>query len=204
MSTIVASDALVQGLLMGVGVCLTLGPQSLYVLRQGVRGEGPLTTAAICTAADFILIAAAAAGANAVVASFPDAIRLGVWSGALFTLAFGLLTLISALRPAAPVSRAAAAPKAVTTALALSFLNPQVYFEMVAMVGSVSLQFLPQDRPLFALGVGLISPLWFFGLALCGRHCAGFLASRRARMLLDLSAGTVMLALAVLMFAGMT
>ena len=204
MTEAAGSYALIQGLLMGAGICLTLGPQSLYVLRQGIRGDGALITAAICTAADFILIAAAAAGASALVMSFPEAMRLGIWGGAIFTLAFGTLTLAAAFRPAASVEPSNVPSRCVGAALALSFLNPQVYFEMVAMVGGVSLQFDPADRTLFALGVGLISPLWFFGLAICGRRCAGLFASRRAQILLDTITGTLMLGLAAAIIAGET
>ena len=196
--------ALIQGLALGAGICLTLGPQSLYVLRQGIRGEKALATAAICTAADFVLIAAAAAGASALVMSFPEAMRYGVWGGALFTLAFGALTLAAAFRPAAAVGHHLTTPRSAATALALSFLNPQVYFEMVAMVGGVSLQFEPGDRTLFALGVGLISPVWFFGLALGGRKLSGLFASARAQSLLDGATGVLMLALAGLIVASET
>ena len=201
MSEAAATYALIQGIALGAAICLTLGPQSLYVLRQGIRGEQALATAAICTAADFVLIAAAAAGASALVMSFPDAMRYGVWGGALFTLAFGAMTLAAAFRPAMASNRGPAASRGVATALALSFLNPQVYFEMVAMVGGMSLQFEPGDRVLFALGVGLISPLWFFGLALGGRRLSCLFASVRAQRLLDGGTGVMMLGLAAFVIA---
>lgn len=194
--------ALIQGIALGAAICLTLGPQSLYVLRQGIRGERALAVAAVCTAADFVLVAAAAAGASALVMSFPEAMRYGIWGGALFTLAFGLLTLAAAFHPVALPLGGPIPSRGIATALALSFLNPQVYFEMVALVGGVSLQFEPGNRIVFALGVGLISPVWFFGLALGGRRLSAFFASARAQRMLDGGSGVLMLGLAAFIVAG--
>ncbi|MCB1378415.1 MAG: LysE family transporter [Alphaproteobacteria bacterium] len=185
--------ALIQGIMLGASICVTLGPQSIFVLRQGIHGECALRTAAICTAADLLLIAAAAAGANALVMSFPEAMRYGVWGGAIFTAAF---------RPRAAVSGGAATSRVVKTTLALCFLNPQVYLEMVAVVGGMSLQFAPQERSFFALGVGLISPLWFFGLAMGGRKLAAVFRCNRAQCAIDLVAGLAMVALAIAIIAG--
>lgn len=195
------SFALLQGLILGAGLCLTLGPQSLFVLRQGIHGEAAYRTAAICTAADFILIAAAAAGANALVMSFPEAMRYGVWGGALFTLIFGVLSLTAALRPRQVEYRGRTASRVIATAFALSFLNPQVYFETVALVGGVSLQFAPTERTFFALGAGLISPLWFFGLAMGGNKLSVLFNGGRAQCCLDMLTGVAMVALAGLIIA---
>ena len=194
--------ALLQGVLVGTGICFTLGPQSVLVLRQGIRGESAFRIAAICTASDLLLIAAAAAGANAIVMTFPDAARYGIWGGAVFTLAFGCLALASAFRPRPAEVRKPACTHLITAALALSLLNPQVYFEMVAIVGGMALQFEPADRTAFALGVGLISPLWFFGLALGGRRLSQVFRCTRAQCALDAFAGLVMLALATGILAG--
>ena len=194
--------ALIQGIMLGASICFTLGPQSVFVLRQGIHGDHAFRIAAICTAADLILIAAAAAGANAIVMSFPAAVRFGAWGGAIFTLAFGCLTLLAAFRPRPADADGTLASGAIRTALALCFLNPQVYFEMVAIVGGVSLHFDPADRAVFALGVGLISPLWFFGLAFGGRKQSALFNCRGAQCALDALTGAAMLALAATVIAG--
>ena len=193
--------ALIQGMMLGASICFTLGPQSLFVLRQGIHGEQAFRIAAICTAADLLLIAAAAAGANAIVMSFPEAIRFGAWGGAIFTLAFGCLALMTAFRPRPAEAQGTGSPRAIRAALALCFLNPQVYFEMVAIVGGVSLHFAPTERTIFALGVGLISPLWFFGLALGGRKLSVLFNCRGAQRALDAATGLAMLGLAMSIFA---
>ena len=53
---------LLQGMALGVSLCFTLGPQSLFVLRQGMRGERALQVATICSLSDVAMIIAGAAG----------------------------------------------------------------------------------------------------------------------------------------------
>ena len=131
--------ALLQGILVGAGICFTLGPQSVFVLRQGIRGESAFRIAAICTASDLLLIAAAAAGANAIVMTFPDAARYGIWGGAVFTLAFGCLALASAFRPRPAEIHKPAGARLITAALALSLA--------VNASGTVSLEMVPLISP---------------------------------------------------------
>ena len=161
---------LLQGILLGAGICGSLGPQSVFVLRQGIRGEAAFAVAMVCTLADVLLISAAVAGADVFILLIPKAANVAAWGTAAFALAYGYLALSAAIRRRPDVGIAqddgASRAWALSAALALSLLNPQVYFEMVVLVGGVALQFPPADRMLFGLGVGLVSPLWFFGLAL--------------------------------------
>jgi L-lysine exporter family protein LysE/ArgO len=83
--------------------------------------------------------------------------------------------------------------------VAFSLLNPQVYLEMVGVVGSVALRFAEAERAAFALGVMLVSPLWFFALALAGRRLAALARCQRAAFVLDLAAASLMLGLGTAM-----
>ena len=191
---------LLQGLVLGTSICASLGPQSVFVLRQGIHGEAAFGVATICTFADLLLIAAAALSADAIVRLHPEAGSIGAWGGATFALAFGCIGLAGALRRRLAVVQApksgAIYAQAIVVALALSLLNPQVYLEMVVLVGGIALRFPPAERVLFALGVALVSPLWFFGLVVCGRRLSRLFARPQASAALDLAAGIAMLALA--------
>jgi arginine exporter protein ArgO len=52
-----------------------------------------------------------------------------------------------------------------------------------------------RDRAMFALGVMLVSPLWFFGLAVGGRRLATLAGSRCALRAADLLTAMLMLGL---------
>jgi L-lysine exporter family protein LysE/ArgO len=194
---------LLQGVVLGVSLCLTLGPQSLFVLRQGLRGEQALQVAAICALSDVIMIAAGASGSGALLAAFPSVRSLAAWSGAVLVVACGALQLIGTVLRidacSAPGRAAKAASRAIMPAIVLSLLNPQVYLEMVGVVGGAALRFAEVERVAFACGVMLVSPLWFFGLALAGRRAAAVMQNRRAAVALDLAAASLMLALGTAM-----
>ena len=195
---------LFQGIALGVGLCFTLGPQSVFVLRQGIRGERPLLAASICALSDVAMILAGAAGFGAMLAAFPSVTKLAGWGSAAFVLVYGAMQVTGVLLrryescAAAPLA-ACAASCAIAPALGLSLLNPQVYLEMVGLVGSVAIRFADVERAAFAFGVMLVSPLWFFGLALAGRRLAALTQSKRAALALDLAMASLMLGLGTAM-----
>src|SRR5215813_3447482 len=82
---------LLQGVVLGVGLCLSLGPQSIFVLRQGLRGDQALQVAAICALSDVVMIVAGASGSGALLATFPSVRSLATWGGAALIMACGVL-----------------------------------------------------------------------------------------------------------------
>jgi L-lysine exporter family protein LysE/ArgO len=90
----------------------------------------------------------------------------------------------------------------IVVALALSLLNPQVYLEMIVLVGGMALSFPPTERAVFAVGVAIVSPLWFFGLVIGGRHLSRFFARPETLVALDITTSLAMLALAAAIVIG--
>jgi L-lysine exporter family protein LysE/ArgO len=191
---------LLQGVALGVSLCCTLGPQSLFVLRQGLQGKAATEVATICSLVDLALITAGAVGLGALLESFPSLARSAGWGSAVFVFAYGLKLLADLAMAGSGARPAGAAPVharscVVATAIALSILNPQVYLEMVGVVGSVALRFADADRAVFALGVMLVSPLWFFGLAIAGRRMAVRMGAPQVARAFDMATAGIMLTL---------
>ena len=90
---------LLQGILLGAGICGSLGPQSVFVLRQGIRGDAAFAVAIVCTLADILLISAAVAGADAFILLIPKAANVAAWGTAAFALAYGYLALVCSTSP---------------------------------------------------------------------------------------------------------
>ena len=198
--------ALLQGLLVGGSICLSLGPQSIFVLREGIHGSAPLAVATVCTLADFVLIGVGTAGANLLlgdVAGLAETCALGT-TGLLGI--YGSLLLVSALRPAVRKSTMdrgdLGRARALGGAAALSLLNPQTYLEMLLLVGAVTLTLPAHDRVGFAVGVALVSPVWFFGLVLGARCLSRWLARPGVLRALDAGTGLAMLVAAASIGAG--
>jgi L-lysine exporter family protein LysE/ArgO len=191
-------STLFQGMALGVTLCCTLGPQSVFVLRQGLRGRAALEVATICSLTDLALIVAGAVGFGAILTAAPALAKSAGWGSALFILGYGLKLLADVALAGAGSARTDAGRGrgcVLATAVALSILNPQVYIEMVGVVGSVALRFAESDRAVFAVGVMLVSPLWFFGLAMGGRGLAARLGSQRVSRIFDLTTAVAMLGL---------
>jgi L-lysine exporter family protein LysE/ArgO len=194
---------LLQGIALGVSLCFTLGPQSLFVLRQGMRGAQALQVATICSLSDVAMVLAGATGFGALLAAFPSVTTVAGWGSAGLVVVCGGMQLTGALlhvrEGRAPPLAVRAASCAIAPAVAFSLLNPQVYLEMVGVVGSAAIRFAEAERSAFTLGVMLVSPLWFFGLALAGRRLAALMRCKRAAFALDLVTASLMLALGAAM-----
>ena len=188
---------LVQGIALGVGLCCTVGPQSIFVLRQGMRGEAPLRAATICSLGDLAMILAGAAGFGLVLASFPALARAANSAGAVFVILYGAKMSLAGWRQRFDETGDCGAARrracATMTALTLTLLNPQVYLEMVGLVGSIAIRFPASDRVVFALGVMLVSPVWFYSLALGGQRLSALFGHRQALRVVDLATGVAML-----------
>jgi L-lysine exporter family protein LysE/ArgO len=193
-----------QGFVLGAGLCCTLGPQSVYVLRQGVRRQDAIAVATVCVFIDMAMVALGVVGFGAVLVTLPNLELVAIWGAAALALAFGTRSLQNALWPSVQVMRGDPGRRwgVVAMALALSLLNPQVYLEMMAFVGSVALSYPAALRFPFMIGVMLVSPLWFFGLAYGGRRLALRLGSRNALRVFDAMTAVIMIGLAALLLVG--
>jgi L-lysine exporter family protein LysE/ArgO len=192
--------AAVSGLGLGLSLIVAIGAQNAFVLRQGLRAEHVGVVVALCAASDAVLIAAGVGGAGALVTRAPAVLRIVSLVGAAFLLGYGVLAARRAVRPAALVpsgdgsGRALAAT--VVTCLGLTWLNPHVYLDTVALLGTLSGTYGP-DRWAFGVGAALGSLLWFTGLGYGARLLRPVFARPGAWRALDTVIAAVMTTLAV-------
>lgn len=220
-------SSLLAGLGLGLSLIIAIGAQNLFVLRQGIRREHVFAVAAICALSDLALIIVGVSGIGAVLQALPWLVEVIRWLGAAFLVGYGVLAARRALRPsgealvadgasadrdgaqghlatsapAATTTTTIAAPRttlaaAVLTCLALTWLNPHVYLDTVFLLGSVANTH-GDGRWAFALGAGVASILWFFGLAYGARLLGGVLGSPNAWRILDGVIAVVMIVLGV-------
>lgn len=184
-------DAFASGIAFGLSLIVAIGPQNLFVLRQGIcRTHVPLVVG-ICTASDVALIAlGVGGGATAIHESHRALVGLRV-AGALFVLGYALLAARRALFPkvasaavaesapateataavaagsadaTGPGARARASARGVAAAtLAFTWLNPAVYVDTVLVLGSVASTFHARAW-WFGSGAAAASVLWFSAL----------------------------------------
>ena len=197
---------LVAGFGFGLSLIAAIGAQNAYVLRMGIRREHVVPLIAICVGVDVALIFAGTAGIGAASDAVPwllTAIRL---AGALFLVVYGAMALWRAAKPgkleASGEGPATPLRTAVLTCLGITLLNPHVYLDTVALLGSIASTH-GDDRWWFATGAAVSSAVWFTLLGFGARALRGLFRSPLAWRVLDLVVAVVMFALAASLLIGL-
>ena len=199
-------ETALQGWLVSISLILAIGAQNAFVLRQGLRREHVAWVVAVCAISDAILIAAGVAGFSAASKALPwlgDAMR---WGGVAFLLAYGALRFRAALQGGESLAPgegpAASLGSVLGTCLILTWANPHVYLDTVALIGSISAQYAPHQTS-FGIGAAFGSFTFFSALGFGARLLAPIFASPRAWVVLELVIGATMWAIAAgLAFGG--
>ena len=189
------------GFLAGLSLIVAIGAQNAFVLRQGLRREHVLPVVAVCAGADGLLVTAGIAGLGQLVAANPVLLAVARYGGAAFLAVYGVRAALRARHPEtlAPAPDDAGTRRAaVTTALALTFLNPHVYLDTVVLLGTIAQRY-GDARALFGVGAVVASITWFTALGLGASRLSGLFARPRAWQVLDLLVAAVMLTLAVVL-----
>jgi L-lysine exporter family protein LysE/ArgO len=192
-----------SGFGLSLSLILAIGAQNAFVLRQGLRGEHVLAVVAICSLSEVMLISAGVAGLGALVEANPALLTAFRWGGAAFLFVYGARALASAWRGGAALEAGPAAASlrgAVTTCLALTWLNPHVYLDTVILLGGIGAT---KPAPwLYAVGAMGASILFFVLLGYGAGLLRPVFARPSAWRGLDAFIALVMWAIAVSLLRG--
>ncbi|WP_457964104.1 LysE/ArgO family amino acid transporter [Arthrobacter sp. D1-29] len=190
----------------GLALIVAIGSQNAFVLRQGIRGEHVAAVVLVCSVSDALLIAAGIAGIGALVEASPVVVEVARYAGAAFLAAYGALAAKRAIRPGALTASgrqsALSAGAAISTVLALTWLNPHVYLDTVLLLGSVANQQTQDLRWWFGAGAITASIAWFSALGFGARSLRPFFARPSSWRVLDGLIALVMLSLGVRLAVG--
>lgn len=193
-------EAAVHGYLVSLSLILAIGAQNAFVLRQGLRREHVGVVVLACAISDAILIALGVTGFGVVSASVPwigEAMR---WGGVVFLLVYGGLRFKAALEGGEALmpgeGAAASFSKVLTTVLVLTWANPHVYLDTVALLGSISAQY-PGHRLAFGVAAAAGSFSFFTVLGYGARLLAPVFANPKAWVVLEVIVGATMWGIAL-------
>jgi L-lysine exporter family protein LysE/ArgO len=205
-STIAATiSPLSQGFLLCASIIVALGPQNLFILRQGLRRQHLFATALFSTLADVVLISLGVGGLSSLICGnnfIHMAVTIG---GVLFLLWCGARSLFKAYKPGSVTEQTntqAAATGLLTVIIAtlsFSLLNPSAYIDTLVIIGSKSLLFPVDQRMIFGAGAVLASTTWFFTLVYGASKLSPIFRSQTAWRTLDVVSGVIMLGIACTM-----
>jgi L-lysine exporter family protein LysE/ArgO len=198
--------AALTGFGIGFSLILAIGAQNAFVLRQGLVRQHVFVVALICALSDSILIAVGVAGIGALGVAVPWAIPALNWGGVAFLIFYGALSMrrafehesLRAAKAGAETLRAA-----VVTCLALTWLNPHVYLDTVALIGAIATSFDGiAAKTAFGAGAASASFFFFFSLGYGAQLLGPFFARPRAWTILDGAIALVMWGIAASLVLG--
>ena len=198
--------ALLAGFGLGLSLIVAIGAQNAFVLRQGLRREHVLIVVVVCAASDAILITAGVGGLGALIAQAGWVLVVVRIAGAAFLAWYGISAARRAVKPETleadeggdRMTRAAA----ISTVLALTWLNPHVYLDTVVLLGSIGGTY-GDTRWWFALGAMVASAVWFSALGFGSRALRPLFAKPVAWRVLDALIALVMFAIAASLIVGL-
>ena len=193
-------ESVVSGFFLSLSLILAIGPQNAFVLKQGLKKHHVFWVCLICALSDGALIVAGVAGFGALVGAFPAIESIARYGGALFLIAYGVKSFVSAFRTSHTLEPAGDAPaalfKTVLTCLAFTWLNPHVYLDTFVLLGSVASQYDETSRVYFGAGAVSGSFVFFFSLGYGARFLTPLFHRPLAWKILDFIIGLIMFSIA--------
>ncbi len=189
----------IEGFALSMGLILAIGPQNIFVLRQGLLRSHVFAVCLVCSLADALLITAGVLGLGAYLSGVDGAEFWISMAAALFIAGYGAMRVRSSMDPVGMTigdEEGGALIPTLGTAMAFTFLNPHVYLDTVMLIGSASSRYAADERASFAVGAMLASFLFFFALGYGARRVSSMLESPEAWRVIDRGIAGVMFVIA--------
>ena len=199
-------ESILTGFLLSLSLILAIGAQNAFVLKQGLKKHHIFWVCLVCALSDAVLIFLGIVGFGAATKVLPALESIARYGGALFLLAYGVKSFMSAFRTSHALEPAGDIPetlsRTVLTCLAFTWLNPHVYLDTLVLIGSIATQYEGVSRLQFGAGAIAASVLFFFSLGYGARFLTPLFQRPVAWKILDFAIGLVMFAIATSLVLG--
>lgn len=204
MFVIEGSGALAAGLTLGAASILSIGPNNLMLLREGLRGGRTGLVATLVWASDLLLLAVAYALSDTIASVLLPLKPMLLWLGLAAVAWFAALSLRAALRAQARSGLVEAGRESwfgcLCRVLAVVWLNPLSYAERLLIPAALFETFTtPMLRLEFVLGMMIMMTVNCYGYSLGSGYCASWLRHRRTLQVFDATSGLLLSGIAIAM-----
>lgn len=194
-------SVLQAGLVLGFGLIISMGPQNIFLIRQGLKKEYAYLSAFICSICDTALILLSTLSISQVILLYPLAKIVMIFLGVVFLVIYGAKSIYSGIKEFKNNSelnlnnatKSTSLLRVLLTAVSFSLLNPQAIIDTMIMIGGVVNQYPQEKQWMFIIGVITASFLWFTGIATLASFCAAYLNNRKIWGALEVASGFIML-----------
>lgn len=175
---------------------MALGPQNIFLIRQGALREHALLSAITCFFCDVILVTGSVAGLHHVLEQHPGLRRWMTRFGAIFLLYYGSRALKQAFQGSDGNIKDRAQIRnrrqIIILALGFSLLNPHAIIDSLVLIGGGSSQF-PDHPSVFLFGVLTSSLIWFTSLTIIAYYFSHALVKKHVWKRIELFSGVLMI-----------
>ena len=196
--------AFISGFLISISLILALGPQNVFVMRQGLLRSHVFAACLVCSISDALLIAAGVLGVGLFLSEMEG---LAIWmsiGASIFLILYGCLRIKSALNPKGlEVSDDESQDlwPTVLAGLAFTYLNPHVYVDTLLLIGGASSNYADDEKLMFGIGAATASFVFFFSLGYGAKRLSPILNNPESWKIIDLFIAGVMFTVAgILLF----
>ena len=193
-----------EGFGISLGLILALGPQNVYVLRQGLLRKYVLVACLVCFLSDALLISAGVLGVGRVLSEMEEWASIIAIASSSFLVGYGILRIYSATNPRgleAGEIESQTIRKTIFTGLAFTWLNPHVYVDTLILIGGTSSRYIGEDGIGFAIGAITASFVFFFSLGYGAKFLSPILSTPKSWMIIDLTIAGIMFLIAILIIS---
>ncbi len=194
------------GFFTAFSLILAIGAQNAFVLRQGLLRRHVFALCLLCALSDAILISAGVAGFGFLVTAYPVVPKLMASAGAVFLITYGALRVGAVFLNTYDLhlpGGGRSLRQTLWVGLALTWLNPHVYLDTLALIGAVSTQYQTWDEKIvFAVAAMSASFIFFFALGYGARLLSPVMHSKRSWQILDLLIAGIMWSIAARLIFG--
>ena len=188
-----------EGFALSIGLILALGPQNVFVMRQGLMRSHVFAVCLACSVFDAVLITAGVLGMGSILSRIEGAEFIIAVGASIFLVSYGLLRIKSAMNPLGMTTEGEGENELAPTiaaAAAFTFLNPHVYVDTLLLIGGTSSRYFGDERLAFGIGAATASFVFFFSLGYGARSLSEVLNKPEVWRYIDLSIATIMFIIA--------
>ncbi|MFL2971390.1 MAG: LysE/ArgO family amino acid transporter [Candidatus Thalassarchaeaceae archaeon] len=188
-----------EGFALSIGLILALGPQNVFVMRQGLMRSHVFAVCLACSVFDAVLITAGVLGMGSILSRIEGAEFIIAVGASIFLVSYGLLRIKSAMNPLGMTTEGEGENELAPTiaaAAAFTFLNPHVYVDTLLLIGGTSSRYAGDERLAFGIGAATASFVFFFSLGYGARSLSEALNKPEVWRYIDLSIAAVMFIIA--------
>jgi len=200
-------SAFSTGFLLGLSLIVAIGAQNAFVLRQGLLRKYVFHIAFFCAISDALLISIGVSGMSIFLSEFVQKNSKIIFTlSAFWLIGYGILRLYSLIKKNTLIeidnSKSNKLKSTISVVFLLTFANPHVYLDTMILIGSISQQYIGNDKTFFAVGACLASFIWFFTLAYGAKKLYPLMQKPISWIILDILIAIIMFTIAFKLISG--